>query len=480
MRTFPNLKMRRKTDMDFLQFYGKELYDLEYRNAQPNLQAVVDGMKKYDKPKYEIDSAILDQARDWTIRHWMPYLTTHPFSTIEEAMEGMDMSTSPGYPYNKDYSTKQDYLDAKGTGEIREFIDNFSKAPSPRFYWQSSLKEEIRTLKKLKEGKIRQFSGSPITATVLGRILFRKQNEDFYKSFLCTFSAVGISITGGGWNRLHAKLSKFAEGWNLDYKEYDSSILAQILYTIRDIRLESMRKLLNKEEYDWMEDHVNKYYDEIVESVYILPTGDVIKKFLGNPSGGINTVVDNTLGLFIILVCTFIKQFPEENYQYFMENVTAALYGDDNTLTVSPDIIDVFNATAIHDFSKTIGMVVKDKDLQKKPVKELHFLSFGFREFGRWVIPKYMKPRKLIASLGFRDARTGPVNKLQKALALRELLVGHDLHFTKVTNYINFLNKKYHSVVEFTKMMRCFKTRMEIIRTFLPFEGGTLPLKDAA
>lgn len=472
VKRYPNLGVRRSDDMVFKNFAGEDLLrKIQYRNACPTLTAVYKGIGKYDKPNDIESIEEYDCVLDWLDKEFGKGMEDASTTALEDAISGMDMTKSPGFPWNKKFSTK---AEMEGTAEwtaMLKLVEDFTELQRPRFIWASSLKEETRKISKLADHDIRQFSAAPVEAVIEGRKLFLKQNENFYSQNLETMSAVGMSTRNGGWNRLWKKLSKHAEGFALDEQEWDSSLRAKLLQLVRDLRLRWLSRA-EPSNFDELREEVEKYYEEIIESVYALPRGELIQKFLGNPSGSPNTVVDNTIVLAALLMITWMRRCSD-SYVDFKENVSAFLYGDDNTFTVSEEYIDRFNGLSVQEVFATFGVTVKGTldDLQPRAAADLDFLSFGFTFSEGVAIPKYLKPGKLLASLAFRDNRQGHAFRLQRALAIRELLYGCK-EFRLVTDYCRYLMKRFRKVggPEFERTCALFKEEEELIRLFIPYE----------
>jgi len=434
------------------------------------------GMMKYNKPE-TTPPPELELAKEWLERMYGPYMQEGTIS-FDDAVKDMETGTSPGFPWNKKYIDKQQTLEHNKEW-LKTYCQTFHERKAPRAVWSSSLKEEVRSHAKLADNKIRQFSAAPIELVIVGRQLFLKQNEAFYKSNLMTWSAVGITMTNGGWTRVYKHLSKHKRGFALDESEWDSSMRKWLLEAIRDFRIRMLKSARASAE-DMAK--ATAYYEEIINSLYILPMGELVSKLLGNPSGGNNTVVDNTLGLSLMLMITWIRKIGT-NYAEMIRNMSAVLYGDDNTLTVADAFIDKFNGRAIKEVFATCGVSVKnpDAELDPRPLDELDFLSFEFLPIGDSVLPKHKNPKKLLASIAFRDSKSHPpALKLQRILALREMLVGHSKYFHHVDRYATYFFKKYHALdADIVNVWSMRKTRREIVVAYLGFEKGwTRPLKD--
>lgn len=471
VKKFPNLKMRRIVDEDFMKFTKGRALDLPFRNAKPTSKAIKVGVMKYNKPEPPKPKELI-QAEAWLARMYGPFMKGEVIS-FDDAVEGMEKTPSPGYPWNIHYREKQEVLDSHDAW-LREYIENFETMPAPRAIWQSSLKEEIRHVDKLKKHKIRQFSGAPIELVIMGRMLFLEQNEGFYDSHCQTFSAVGLTMTSGGWSRIYKQLSRFSHGFALDESEWDSSMARWLMEAIRNFRIRLLKRS-NATERDVAK--AMAFYQEVIDSVYCLPEGELIQKQIGNPSGSPNTVVDNTLALSLLFFVTWIRRCGG-NYTQMRDNLSALLYGDDNTFTVSPEFIERFNGEALRDEFKTMGVTIKnsEEELKPRPLEQLDFLSFGFHRVGPGLaLPLHKDPQKLLASIAYRDSREHTIAlKLQRVLAVREMLLGNEAAFEVIDRYATSLWQEYAPLQdqELVKVWNQRKTKEEIALVYLGIEGG--------
>lgn len=201
---------------------------------------------------------------------------------------------------------------------------------------------------------------------------------------------------------------------------------------------------------------MKRVYETIVYAYIVLISGTVIRKRTGNPSGSSNTVVDNTLILFLLLCYCWIILVPEEmnNYACFMQNVEALLYGDDNTFSVSDEAVKYFNAITISEVLKTLGLSLTagDDKWTAKSIFEVKFLSNAFVRHGEMFFPK-PDYDKLLCSLLY-GSRVNDVRwHLLRAHAL--LMDGFwNVEFRElIRKYIDYLyteykNKLYPGVVK--------------------------------
>jgi len=172
-----------------------------------------------------------------------------------------------------------------------------------------------------------------------------------------TWSFVGCTKFLGEWDALYRRLGRYGKprseeflrnAFELDESAFDCSLFRRAMYGQRDIRW-SMLDPLERTPENWS--RFSALYDDVVETVICLETGEIVRKSTGNPSGCSNTVVDNTMILFRLLAYAWILLARAEGrpttYLDFKQEVEAALNGDDNTFTVSDEVVGWFNATSV-------------------------------------------------------------------------------------------------------------------------------------
>jgi hypothetical protein len=171
-------------------------------------------------------------------------------------------------------------------------------------------KEELRSAEKLAAGKLRQINGSPIELSIAMNRYYLDMNNRFLASHGKTWSAVGMNIYAGGWDTLVKRIGKHDSGWALDEKSYDASLIAPLLYGVRDFRCSCVKDSIPHQERRAAKLATDTFYDEVVASVAITPIGELLQKMKGNPSGCTNTTVDNTLILFALLCYCWLSAAP--------------------------------------------------------------------------------------------------------------------------------------------------------------------------
>jgi len=381
-------------------------------------------------------------------RQFYPYMKDARIVSLVEAVDRLDMSTSSGCPFNQEFVTKREVFE--GDPDILPWLqedwDRLAYDEKWTTIFSNSLKEELRTDEKILDNSIRTFLAGALDTTVHGTRLFVDMNEKLYASYLKSASTVGMSPLKGNWEQLYQKLKIFPNGYALDESQYDSSLRAFLMWGCARFRYECLR-----EEDRTIENlaRIKTYYRNLVNTMVLTPEGILLLKKLGNPSGSVDTVSDNTLILYWLLAYAWIATAPSEyqNYQSFEEHTAKALLGDDNTWTVSDAAHCFYNGASVIDVWKLVGITTTTDSLKPRPADELDFLSAHTVFLNGIAVPLYDR-NKLLKSIFYApQKRITPAVTLQRVTNL--LQIGWtDIPFRKFCRDLtNWLLDKYDRVL---------------------------------
>lgn len=453
-------------------------------------------IKKYDIPQPVLSADDWAVSGFWAIDKWQPYCGNSDVCSWEFEITALKKQTSPGAPWNMKYRTKAQALrDDRVLDFIgKEWVRSKTEPLSSLFVYNN--KEEVRTLEKVHAGKLRGFTGADLVFVMCCDRICRTMNEKFYDSNLVTPNCVGLCKFRRGWDKLYRKLSKHPNAFELDESSYDASLFRAAMFgmvhwrfaMLSDQSAENAQRLLN-------------YYTDIVDSYIILTRGEVVRKHTGNPSGSPNTIVDNTVILYRLLVYAFrlcYKRFwhagmPKQQkctMAYMDANVEMALGGDDNTFTVSDEIVGWFNARNISEIWSEIGVVthaphdVGIMEYEARRLEECHFFSMSFTKIRNTYVP-VPNAEKMQASMLFAGKHVGePIWSLLRACAVR-IETFYDTTMRKIMmGYIQYLLTNYRTQLlaskdpTFDQVMTVFKSDDAIEALYLGYESTLSPDND--
>lgn len=479
------LGTKTREDVDFKAHVAKLEVDpanlAGYGNPQLNPKCAYDGAAKFggkDIKLSEENLSALDLAFQWTTKHFAPYCSDAGMISMTDAINDLDLTTSPGFPWSMKYGSKKDFLHSADSGYLKIFWDNLGSDKGPNTVWSNSLKDELRPIEKVRSGNTRVVHGAPVEHVVATNMFCLEQNRQFYSSHLMSASAVGLNPYAGGWDRLYRKLKRFNRGFALDEKSFDTTMIALLLSKVRDMRWKWLERTTPPQNRAELKAKFWALYDDIINTVIVTPLGEFIQKFRGNPSGSSNTVVDNTLVLYAMLAFCWIKTVSR-SYAEFESKTAKALYGDDNTFTVCESVIDKFCGTNIRKWAAEIGINVKDVNLQPRPVLELDFLKKNFVLAGRIAVFAPLDSWKYVSSLLLRTKKNAtPALRLGRACAIRQL-VFFSTAFPIVDSWCKKLIETHDGEcteqVEWDLAKAQYQTEHEIVKSYVGYESFSFP-----
>jgi hypothetical protein len=322
-------------------------------------------------------------------------LGNHLFGSTKsarKAIEQIDKTKSPGYPWNAYYSTKQQVID-NHLDLLLSIIEEIRKSGKCEFtfmgttyyhtFWQCSPKSEMRVIDKMihpshEKRKTRTFFAGDIIVHIVGFMLFSEQNDNLLNAHSTTWSKVGFSPFYGGFNQLAQYL--LARGQNkfnyFDVSHMEASLKEILLMIIYDLR----RDFLIFSEGD--ENCFKFVLDAIIYSIIIDVDGFLCMMFGGNPSGGFNTLMDNTIALYFTLIYTLARQ--SSTYEELMDKINShhcACLGDDSVVPAHPDFDHYIEHAA------ELGFDVKP-ECPPGPLEAGKFVNSEFVKIGQTWFPK--------------------------------------------------------------------------------------------
>lgn len=377
-------------------------FEEKYRMCNPVSTHMTASISKYNRPQPALIDDFWRLAGDWTERHFGPFCSETTVVPLQKAVSEADRTTSAGYPWSRWFKNKGEFLDSEAfTKVMPKFWEKLATDDPFVSFWTASLKRELRPIEKLE--KIRTFTASAAEASIACNRLCLDFNERFYASNNKTWSFVGCSKYNLGFHRLYHRLNVHPNAYALDESAFDSSLFRAAMYGQRDLRWRMMSSCAKDSE---TKSRLWNIYEQIVNSVIVLDNGEVYQKDTGNPSGSANTIVDNTMILFRLFAYAWIVITHENphlvayrSYGAFMNNVEAALNGDDNTYTVSEEANKFFHAAAVAKEWSKIGVKTNTDSWEARALKDVDFLSHNFVEIEGIMLPMPEREKVLCSAL---------------------------------------------------------------------------------
>jgi hypothetical protein len=351
----------------------RPLYREDGTLADPWANAV----ENYCQPIPDLDLEVLaDAAEDFRVflKENKPHKVQHRLLTIEEALEGIESeldfaplkgSTSPGYPMNlsKDSNLKKKYFSfPKGSiereGVLQEIIllvnDSLNKlylGVVPFFPCVDNLKDERRSLQKVKDALTRMFSGTPFIYLIICRMYFGTFLLEIHKNRIHNGMAIGVQVYSGEWHHIAMKLKEHLvddddKGVGAgDYKAFDGSQNAIVMMKILDIIQDTYD--------DDYRDVRTLLFESMIHSYHIIK-GQVYQWNGSLPSGHLLTALVNCMTNHINFRYCWIKSGLA--IALFSLSVYLIVMGDDNYFSVAPEYRPLFNEMKLVSLMASLGM----------------------------------------------------------------------------------------------------------------------------
>jgi len=419
----------------------------DLRQVRPTLDAGYKSFFKYNKRQPEYCPDKWATSLEWAKRHFWPAMRYSSVLSESDVINELELGSSCGFPWSRKYFSKRSFLSSPDVRAVSDYWDGMLTGSSLPL-WSCAQKRELREIEKVKLQKHRTFTASPVEFTVASNRLCLDMNNKLYDSGLLTWSFVGNSKFYRGWHNLYSKLSdggrKENNAYELDESEYDSSIFANALWDMVDFRFSMFQNSDQTAENLQRLEHI---YDHIINSYVVMEDGHIFRKFTGNPSGSVNTIVDNTVVLFRLFVYAWLQFCDdydiETDYNHLLDNVTAALNGDDNTYTVT-DAFVAFSPPFISKVWTSIGVTTRTPCDFPRHLSQVSFLSSTFTwdmKLQLW-LPQ-LSYSKLMNSLAMGSEYDDVRWHLLRAYALRIEGYTNKAFFSFVEGFIEFLHKRY-------------------------------------
>lgn len=399
---FSRYKNKRVKDPLFEE-WGKTVLDEEWKLPELNEDAAYIALAKYGRGQPKLDN---EQELDFKLAlSWLhdefSFMKDSRVRTFEESFAGLDLTTSPGYPFTAMFHTKGDLLEQMP--EIIEWIEEDWTRLESSDWWcifQSSQKEELRPAAKVAKNSIRNFLASSIEATIHGDRLFGDMNRKLIDNNLISCSTVGMSPFSGNWHKLITSLGKLKTAYSVDGVAYDASLMVRMMWGIAAFRWSCLRPedrtAANKRK-------LVSYYRNLIFSYIVTPLGNIVQKEGGNPSGSVNTITDNTLCLAVYMAYAWIRNCRAEGrvpvYKKYAKNVNKKLQGDDNIWSTTLKWVR-FGPSLVRPFFAELGLAITSESEEPSYPWQLGYLSQRSRwKYGMWL--PFPDESKMLASLAY-------------------------------------------------------------------------------
>jgi len=329
----------------------------------------------------------------------LPFVDVRSFTEsvqgIEGKVKGIDLTTSPSYPFCTipNLKTKKDLFSFNEEGKLigvhSDLVDIMRKEKE-----MMKKKQDVPTIFQISHkaellanpDKVRMIQGSPISLSLHMRQFFMDFNYMFQYDRMNLEHAVGMNVYGLEWDTMTRKL--LSNGRHLlvgDYSKFGPRLYSRFVEKAYDFMIEWYERRGASEENNAIRRELAKRVVRSLNMAY----DQVFQVNCGSPSGAINTVIINSICNMLYFRTAYkgimSRKKPElAGMHSYHDFVQLFVVGDDVIASVHEDIIEYFNNQSIHEFFAGYDIsytdVIKDGEIRKWcTIHEATFLKEGFK-----------------------------------------------------------------------------------------------------
>lgn len=223
------------------------------------------------------------------------------FESYQRAVQRLENSSSPGWPYTSRAPTIGDYLGFDGANyddvmiqslwnDVCVLIDgDFTDVMYTVF-----IKDEPHSASKVAEDRWRLIIASPLNVQVLWHMMFAWMND---KHIQCSYeipSQQGIQMNAGGWRKYMGQWRSKGLNMGLDKRAWDWTVPGWKIRAILDFR---SRMVYGRQKDVWLDMALRLYNSMFSECLLQTSSGIIFRQLVPGimKSGCVNTISDNSM-----------------------------------------------------------------------------------------------------------------------------------------------------------------------------------------
>lgn len=376
------------------------------------------------------------------------------FNVLEfsQCLQKMPKDSSPGFYYKRAFNctTRNEVLsDEVLRQDLEQKFEDVKKGVFFPSVWEVSPKVEIRAAEKLygSDCKMRTFMSCDMLMYIVSVSLFSEQNDHFHMMHDAGWCRVGFTQFYGGW---HHRISRYMNAEHkgivvcTDLKHQEISVFRyfqQLFIKIRSAHLNQNEATQNL---------LNYYTSFLINGPVADMHGKIYVKEGMNPSGGFNTLDDNSWHNEFLFLYTYISYLHKNNMQpheiinkanNFIRNHPGDIVGDDSRMADHP-AWDNLTACAAE-----LGTILTFEDGERrKNILQSKFLNTSTiydPQYGMY----FPEPNvdKLFAGLYYYRKKNSWRLTLIRLYAMRMLFWPVKKYFNEVNQIIDYIRIKHAS-----------------------------------
>lgn len=408
----------------------------KYELSHPSVETSYNQFLNYRPRVTDIKRPVLLRARDALLSLYMPIMRGTKVISKDIAMVFMKLKSTPGIPFCGMVHNKEELIMSEDWETLYDsYWNDISYSENvENIVFQVRGKKELR--KKEKEPRI--YMCSPSNHQLAGIQLMYDQNIILKESD--NPLRLEFNPWYGGWDSFMKGIDRWPSKFSADFKQFDSSQCSELLYMCYTMRY-GWFNYFDKTRYG---NHLRNWYLQMIYGYVCMEDGKVYQKVSGMPSGCFNTLSDNSLIHFLLILYAYYKKWPYKNFVDFKNEIYPNFTGDDSlcgTVLVRDDIQDLYNIIT-NDFGIVVKQIVYSND-----IKDHTWHSCSTVELlGRFIpLPEVTK---VYDSLIFGKRSTSRVEEYLKLLSLKKYSWASPEAYNVLSLACDFYERAYHGEIK--------------------------------
>lgn len=330
----------------------------------------------------------------------------------DEAIRRLDPLSSPGFPWNKKYKTRRNWVaNEDHQAHVKWWIKH------GECIWNISPKEEIRKIAKLEADQVRDFMAGLVEENVICNIALADFSDYMNENWRLTPFTVGMSPMHGGWDfRIRRWPNHITKCSDVDGAKFDGSVESwcyDVLYYIVSPFLDDIDpveiagEIVGTRRYLFL-----KLCERWKESICVFADGTGCWKWGCNPSGASWTIWVNTFimaffrywHIYDMIHTGELDIDPDEIDNYFNFD----FHGDDSVQGACPGYEKYIDANRFNEWAETKGLLVRLTTDGSGLIHEVEYLSHNTIKVNDIWLPVHKTPDKLMASAALKSQKSIP------------------------------------------------------------------------
>lgn len=374
-----------------------------YVPVQWSVDAIIEGVLKYDVPRRALPDREVEQIESWLFRMYAPYMNA-PMVAPWQALALLKRDKAAGIGYRHYGPLKGHVIDALGEKFHAVMLEDFK---TKRHIMTSTLKDELRIVGKLP----RLFMPVNICLAYVGLLLYSGMDQKLADCFGKHPICIGMSMPGGGINYVYNALNEFSPNIvAFDANRWDASFPLVLAYVVGRFRA----AFLNAEVQGLHERYYRMVYEGLVSVL-----GNVLH-IPNQRSGQILTASDNSL---VQSACLFLHAIRQGmSFDEFVRDVRFFCMGDD---LIIADRSGKFTAASVARTYNSLGIYLECHATEYHDLASSSFCGTVpvWREFrGNSFLLPLGRTDKLLDSMRWMHKRGTVCDFVQKAVSILVLV----------------------------------------------------------